>query len=60
MYSDYINNYYFTKADGLFDMKTTIQIQQDAYKLNYEKYSVLYQGLFNRYNFEFAMYDEIE
>ena len=34
-YADYINGYYFTKADGYFDEITTIQTQQDAYKLNY-------------------------
>jgi hypothetical protein len=37
-----------------------VQTQQDAYKLNYAVYYQKYQALFNRYNFEFAMYDEIE
>lgn len=59
-YSDYINGYYFTKANGYFDKMKEVQTQQDAYKLNYAVYYQKYQALFNRYNFEFAMYDEIE
>ena len=35
-YRNYINGYYFTKADGYFDKIATIQAQQDAYKLNYD------------------------
>lgn len=59
-YQGYINNYYFEKADGYFDKIEEIQTQQDAYKLNWDEYYSKHQRLFDRYNFEFAIYDEIE